>query len=257
MKGPRACALFVGVALMVGSRPVLAQGWACDTIRSGDTAALLALRITGRAEHRHQLSFQIFDPAASRFIGKGRYDHVRPGWLACVLVDSGAARMRTAVMTTGRLPAATSGIARTLSTNQLDPRWYVLILLLTTPFICYFADRRWKARRTVVGEMARFGERFIREFERPLIQPHTLSPAVRSRLRFKPRQCRLEVLLAPGIGRRYPNLSDHRKNVEYDMERVLHELHDQAFVSDSPCQQGQWVIVPFHVKAREKQEGIT
>jgi hypothetical protein len=243
MKGPRACALFVGVALIVGSRPARAQGWACYAIQPGDTAASLALRIAGRAEHRHQLSFQIFDPAASRFIGKARYDHVRPGWLACVLVDNGVHRIGTAAIATGRVPAASSGIARTLAGNQLDSRWCLVILLPATPFVWYIADRRCKGRRAVIGEMTRFGERFIREFERPLIQPHTPLPAVRSRLRFKPQQRRLEVLLAPGTGRTYPNLSDHRKNVEYDMERVLGELHDQPFVSDSLRQKGQWVIV--------------
>ena len=131
------------------------------------------------------------------------------------------------------------------------------MLIPTAPFVWYIADRRWKERRTAIDDMTRFAESFIREFARPLAQPHIASPPVRFRLRFKPRQGRLEVLLAPGAGRSYPNLSDHRKNVEYDRERVLYELHDRLFVSDPLRQQGQWVIVPFHLKVHEKQEGVT
>jgi hypothetical protein len=257
MKGPRACVVFAGVALLVGSRPVLAQPWACYTIQPGDTAASLALRIGGHVGHRHQSWFQIFDPAASRFIAKARYDRIRPGWLACVSVVNGVGRTSTAAVVTGRPPPASFGITQTPGGIQLDSRWYLVMPLVTAPFVWYFADRRWKGRRAVIGDMTRFAESFIREFERPLVQPNIASPPVRFRLRFKPRRGRLEVLLAPGAGRSYPNLSDHRRNVEYDMERVLHELHDQPFVSDSPRQQGQWVILPFHLKVHEKQEGVT
>jgi hypothetical protein len=257
MKGPRACALFAGVALIAGSRPVHAQPWSCYTIQPGDTAASLAQRVGGHAAHRHQLWFQIFDPAASRFIAKARYDRIRPGWLACVSAASGADRTSTAAVAIGRPPPASSGITQTLEGIQLDPRWYFVMLLVTAPFVWYIADRRWKGRRAVIDDMTRFAESFIREFERPLVLPHLASPAVRFRVRFKPQRGRLEVLLAPGAGRSYPNLSDHRKNVEYDLERVLHELHDRPFVSDSPRQRGQWVIVPFHLEVHEKQEGVT
>ena len=67
--------------------------------------------------------------------------------------------------------------------------------------------------------MKHFAHRFVREFERPLIQQPTERP-LRSRLRLSPARARVEILLAPGQGRRYPNLSDHRKNVEYDVVRV-------------------------------------
>ena len=45
---------------------------------------------------------------------------------------------------------------------------------------------------------------------------------------------RLDILLAPGAGRRYPNLSDHRSNVEYDVQRVLTLLKDEPFVAGRP-----------------------
>jgi hypothetical protein len=118
------------------------------------------------------------------------------------------------------------------------------------------ATRRRIKRRAAIEAMTRFGQTFIREFERPLRQPRAVSPALRARLRFKPYRGRLEVHLAPGAGRRYPNLSDHRKNVEYDMERVLHLLRHQPFVGGSPQQRGEWVVVPFQVKRRKTQEGV-
>jgi hypothetical protein len=258
MRGTSRCALLVVVAVTVGSRPALAQPAACYTIQPGDTAAGLALRIAGNADYRHQPWFQIFDPAASRYVRKARYDHVRPGWLACILNGgSGALQTSARPAEATRLPAPLSGIARTLAGIQLDPRWYLVVLLLTTSSAWYIAHRHWKGRQAVIEEMTRFGESFIREFERPLIQPRAPAPAVRSRLRFKPHRGRLEVLLAPGVGRSYPNLLDHRKNVEYDMERVLHELRHQPFVSASLQQRGHWVVVPFEVKANQKQEGTT
>ena len=49
---------------------------------------------------------------------------------------------------------------------------------------------------------------------------YTIRP-VRSALRCNVRRSRFDVLLAPGQGRRYPNLMDHKKNVEYDVARVM------------------------------------
>ena len=91
--------------------------------------------------------------------------------------------------------------------------------------------------------MTLFGERFIREFERPLLRPGSDARALESRLRFIPRQRRLDILLAPRNGHTYPNLSDHRTNVEYDVGRVLQRLKDERFVSERLSVQGRWVIV--------------
>ena len=91
--------------------------------------------------------------------------------------------------------------------------------------------------------MTLFGERFIREFERPLLLPGSDARALDSRLRFIPRQRRLDILLAPRNGHTYPNLSDHRVNVEYDVGRVLQRLKDKRFVSERLSVKGRWVIV--------------
>ena len=104
--------------------------------------------------------------------------------------------------------------------------------------------------------MRHFADRFVREFERPLIQRRRGAP--RSvRLRSSPLRARLEILLAPGKGRRYPNLSDHKKNVEYDVVRVLHVLADESFVPDPLYSQAGWVVVPFRFKVGPKHTGVT
>ena len=109
---------------------------------------------------------------------------------------------------------------------------------------------------TKAGIRPRPPRRFVSEFERPLIQQPAERP-VRSRLRLSPARAKLEILLAPGQGRRYPNLSDHRKNVEYDVVRILRLLADDSFVSGPLYTQAGWVVVPFRFKVGQKHTGVT
>ena len=111
-----------------------------------------------------------------------------------------------------------------------------------------------KKTRTIV--MQHFATRFVQEFERPLVWSDAERP-VRSRVRYSARRGRLDILLAPGKGRRYPNLSDHKKNMEYDVARVVHALADQSFVNGAPYTQAGWVVVPFQFKTGPKQSGVT
>ena len=80
-------------------------------------------------------------------------------------------------------------------------------------------DEHFRQRQQVRRVMQCFADRFVREFERPLIQEHLANPPIQSRVRVKPGRSRLDVLLAPTGGRRYPNLADHRHNVLYDVVR--------------------------------------
>ena len=65
-------------------------------------------------------------------------------------------------------------------------------------------------------------------------------------------------MLAPGEGRRYPNLSDHRKNVEYDVGRIVRLLADDSFVRDPLYAHAEWVVVPFRFRVGRKQHtGVT
>jgi len=65
------------------------------------------------------------------------------------------------------------------------------------------------------------------------------------------------VLIAPGSGRRYPNLSDHRVNVEYDVRRVLRLLDDRLVVTRPLRLEGQWVVVSLRSKADVREAGAT
>jgi hypothetical protein len=235
-------ALLIVVALAAESS-LGAQQWTCYAIQPGDTAAHAATRITGSARNRHQPWFQIFDPAAARFVAKAQYDHIRPGWRACVPIEF----VRTAP------PEVITGMAGI----PIDPSIAVIVLVVTISFVGYVADRYWTDRQAVVDVLTRFGDAFVREFERPLIEARAPGRALRSRLRVRPHQGHVDVLLAPAGARTYPNLSDHRKNVAYDTERVLQVLQDPPFASGPPHQRGEWVIIPFQFKLREPQGGAS
>ena len=230
-------ALLIAVAA-AASTPLAAQQWTCYTIHPGDTVALAATRITGRAQSRHEPWFQIVDPARSAFVAKAQYDHIRPGWRACVL-------------------AAPRDVTAQTAAPLFDPLWVVGVLILAIPFAGYAADRYVQDRQAVIHVMTQFGQAFVREFERPLIDSRAPVHALRSRLRFRPHQGQVEVLLAPARARSYPNLFDHRTNVAYDTERVLQVLRNPPFVSGAPHQRGEWVVIPFQFKRPEQQGGAS
>ena len=73
-------------------------------------------------------------------------------------------------------------------------------------------------------------------------------------MRFKRLARQLEISIAPGAGRRYPNLADHKRNVEYDVNRVMRTLGNEFVVSDRLRAVGKWVVVPIRV-ADVKQTG--
>ena len=101
-----------------------------------------------------------------------------------------------------------------------------------------------------------FANRFIAEFERPLVRYDDTEPPLKARVR-SARRGRFDILLAPGQGRRYPNLTDHKRNVEYDVGRVLSALDDPAFVTGALYTQAEWVVVPFQPRTGPKQPGVT
>jgi hypothetical protein len=254
------CVFVIIFAFAVSSEPVFADRWACYAIRAGDTAAQVAVHLTGKAENRHRAWFQIADPSGFRFVPKAHYDEIRPGWLACILQQSLTAtasgpRSGPAAMT-NRRPAALSQIADILAATPI--RLGGLALFFAAALLMwYVVEQFWTDRQAAIGRMTRFGEAFIREFERPLIQPPSSERALQSRIRIQPDRARVEVFLAPAGGRRYPNLADHRQNVEYDLARVLDVLGGQSFSAGPLHQQGPWVVIPFEFKSRQQQAGVT
>jgi hypothetical protein len=113
-------------------------------------------------------------------------------------------------------------------------------------------ERVLTRRRALTREMQQFGDVFVRDFERPLRIDGGGGRAVRARLRWVPRHQRLEILLAPCAGRRYPNLDDHRRNVEYDVDRIAHRLRQYPFVRRPLRAEGEWVVIPFQFNPRSK-----
>jgi hypothetical protein len=232
-----------------------AQLFVCYPIRPGDTAAQIALRLTGSADRRHDLRFRIVDPKSSTIIPKGRYDSVRPGWLAC-LAAAPATRLKSDrpayVQASPAMPPVSKEAAGIVLARVA---WWAGFGFLIALLGWFLLERASQKTQATIARMKHFGDRFIREFERPLAQDGRSERPIKARLRCMPRRERLDILIAPGAGRRYPNLSDHRTNVEYDIERIAQLLRDQTFVGGEPYAQGSWVVIPFELKPDTRTEG--
>jgi hypothetical protein len=103
----------------------------------------------------------------------------------------------------------------------------------------------------MVGVMRSFGKKFIAEFERPLFRTCADDSVLNSRMRFAPRRRRLDILVAPPAGRTYPNLADHKNNVEYDVGRILAQLDDRQFTIGLLYAESEWVVIPFRFMQQE------
>jgi hypothetical protein len=239
---------------------------ACVTIRPDETVSSVASRMTGDARNMRAPWFQIVNPTTSRWVPKTRYGFKFAGWDACIVVapqpDVGI-RPTHAVATS--LPG---GPVVAYRPPDPDPAvgvdssvliggtvlWFWCTLVLSIALACW-GDEYFRKRARVLHTMQRFADRFVREFERPLIQPHLPDRPIQSRVRFKPARSRLDVLLAPHGGLRYPNLSDLKRNVIYDVARVQEVLQDRTFVSSQPYARGRWVVVPFRISVDIREAG--
>jgi len=243
--------------MMTGSTDAVGRPLACFFVRHGDTAAGLAQVLTGDARSRHQPWFQILDPARATFIPKSGYDSIRSGWQVCVATEmlrdrSAQPRFAPAVLPQTGVPQGQPAIDFTILWWVAPP--FAIVSGLIVGWLA--AGRYVGERRSRLDTMRGFGARFIREFERPLFRRCAGEPAVRSRLRCAPSRHRLEILLAPAEGRSYPNLFDHRRNMEYDVERVLQLLSDAPVIDGFLHAEGPWVVVPFRFETSRQQEGV-
>jgi len=262
----------------------------CHAIRRGESAAQAARRTTGNGRNAYQAWFQIMN-ASSRFVPKSQYDRIHAGWRACVVpairsrssntthveepeaadvseVSNGAGVARVLAAPTALASAdagdgagdrpqpADSDAFRRLGGADLTMLW--LCAAVVALWLGWLIVDEYLARRKTASMMVRyFVRRFVNEFERPLVRYDIEERPVRSRLRWGARRGRFDILLAPGVGRIYPNLSDHKKNVEYDVARVLHKLGDDSFVSGALYTQAGWIVVPFQFTAGPKPSGVT
>jgi hypothetical protein len=238
----------------------LAQTFVCHTIRSGETAALIALRLTGDADSYRRAWFYIVDPASSRTVSKARYDVILPGWRACIprtlLAGNGL------ISQSGSIPIAAQRQGTRDLTQEDRARWlaYVCWCIALFCLIILFGWQRAaqcvQRRRRVGGVMRRFGEVFVRAFEQPLVRGRVGDRPIRARLRCAPGQERLDILIAPADGRKYPNLGDHRRNVEYDVDRIVYDLRHEPFVRQPLHIEGSWVVIPFQFKPDMQKEAL-
>ena len=269
-----------------------AQSPVCHAIRRGESATQAARRVTGNGRNAYQAWFQIMNPS-SRFVPKSQYNRIRAGWRACVIKPTiqslssnanprrrarscrrirSSQRLRCSRPTRGAHGTRERGHRRWRRRYDRSPQPPASFEASGVPIsrCCGFA-LRWSCRgsgggsSTTISLAGRrhpsivryFVHRFVDEFERPLVRYDVGERPVRSRLRCGARRGRFDILLAPGEGRRYPNLSDHKKNVEYDVARVMHVLADDSFVSGALYTQAGWIVVPFQFTAGPKQSGVT
>ncbi len=253
----RRCGLLAAVLLIAGPTGAPAQQrLTCVTIGTDETVASVAQRITGDARNMRASWFQIANPTTARWVPKSRYDLLFAGWNACIVDQRQQAfpipRLHPAASPRPRRPVATLGPGAAAATDSRLAAPGTLLLwwaaVLFSALACWSADEYIRHRQAVLHRMKGFADRFVQEFERPLVQPHLPDRPLRSRARFKPGRSRLEIHLAPNGGLRYPNLKDHKTNVLYDVVRVETALRDPAFVSRPPHARGDWVVVSFHLR---------
>jgi hypothetical protein len=262
----------------------------CQAIRRGESASQAAQRITGDGRNAYQAWFQIKN-SSSKFVPKSQYNRIRAGWRACILKPGirslpsnanhiGESRTahasvapdaslvprvlaaRTALPSAVtdnepnvRTRAAASDLFRTLGGVDLTMLW-VCAAMVVPWFGWRIVDDYLARRKTAAIVVQSFVDRFVDEFERPLA-PHDVGERpLKSCLRYGARRGRFDILLAPGVGRRYPNLSDHKKNVEYDVARVMYALADDSFVSGALYSHAGWIVVPFRFTTAPKQSGV-
>jgi hypothetical protein len=234
-----------------------AQPFVCSSIRQGDTAARLALRLTNSAENRHAPWFQILDPASSRFIRKDAYGAIRPGWKVCIARAAAASQERRQIaIPSDRAKRETAPLFDRLAAMDLAYAWMMALAILAPLVASPVVKKYFDKRCAMLDSMSRFAAVFVREFAQPLPRQHATDQPIKVRLQCAPYRARLEILLAPNKGHSYPNLSDHRKNLEYDIERVLRLVPDQPFIPGEAYSRGNWVVIPFQVPIAEvTQEG--
>ena len=287
------CVLRLTIVLLIAVEPTaaFAESFVCHAMRGGESAAQAARRITGDSRNAYQAWFQIRN-ASSRSVPKSQYDRVRAGWRACA--PKAFARAPSSASALKALEASSTPPAVEISKTSLsndvslaapataEPIQtaddaalpissgdrlaignvpFAMVWLGAAMLVPWFGwrilDDYLAQRKTAAVVMRHFADRFVSEFERPLVRFDQRELPVRSRIRWSVRPRRFDILLAPGEGRRYPNLADHKKNVEYDVARVMDVLADRSFVRGPIYRQAEWVVVPFQFKAGPKQTGVT
>lgn len=254
----RWCALLAGVLVLANAQSTLArQRRTCVTIRADETVASVARRLTGDARNIQAPWFQVVNPMTSRRVPKAQYGFIFAGWNACIVdpprsevafraIDAVAQPLSGPPVAAVPPSRPITRIASTFVVWAPAAAWCMVALSFALAY--WLVDGYFAERQRTLRAMKLFADRFVQEFERPLIQEHLPHRPIESRVRFKPGRSRFEVLLAPQAGLRYPNLTDHKRNVMYDVVRIQQALSGHAFVSSRPYARGRWVVVPFRFR---------
>ena len=250
-----------------------AQEFTCWPIAPGDTASSLARRLTGKSADAYGLSFQIRDPKRRMFVPKSHYQRLQLDWQVCI---SSGPIPKNQVLRAPVVQLATWAVAPgkgkevappppALRSEQL-PLARADLTLGSVPFVAtiggavllivLFAVMGAALAPRPMPPSARLaGENFVNAFAWPLIDASSNVPPIQTRLRFVRRKQELEIAIAPGPGHRYPNLADHKKNVEYDVDRVMRGVKRYG-LSKPPRAKGKWVVVTLS-PIDGKEQGTT
>jgi hypothetical protein len=265
------------VVLFLCAAPPFAEGqqFVCSPIRPGDTPSGLARRLTGNSAAAYSPAFQVRDPVRQLFVPKSRYGHLSTRWQACVAIAAQpTAHLAFAPVVAPPAPAvsppivpagptitsAPLALASALPVPPLSHESHGDFAFTATMFsaavlmVLIYAAVDLRRPHPIPPVIQHAGEQFVIAFARPLIDPSSSVPPIQVRLQFIRRVQQLEICIAPGAGRRYPNLVDHKRNVEYDVDRVMRALGNQVVMSDRLRAAGKWVVVPIRL-ADVKQTG--
>lgn len=239
------------------------QQFMCWPIAQGDTVSELSRRLTGSSAKAYSDVFQIRDPARKMFVPKSHYRQLSTDWQACVAtgpikstprayapvvaLGAAAAVPDDARITTRPLVASHESVAAS-DEPSIDVVFATVAGSLALLMFVLSAAALGPLRTTPIPPvLERAGDDFVAAFARPLLDSSSKVPPIRTRLRFVPRKQQLEISIAPGPGRRYPNLVDHKRNLEYDVARVMRLLGAHFVVGDRLRTAGKWVVVPIRV----------
>jgi len=227
-------------------------GWqACVISRATDTRSRKAMRLAA-AESAPPVESAARAESSAPVQSIARVESVAPVESAVADIPPAAAptsEATNAVEETAVLEASGTLATVGASRNGVDLTVVWLGAAVAVPWFGWrLLDDALERRRRASFVMRHFADRFVREFERPLIQQHAAERPIRVQFRSTRFGRRFDILLAPGPSRRYPNLSDHKQNVEYDVTRVLQLLDDDSFVNGPLHAYEEWVVVPFQFK---------
>jgi hypothetical protein len=229
----------------------------CVSIRTDETVASAARRITGDARNMQAPWFQVVNPITSQQVPKARYGLIFAGWQACIVPVPKADVTVHVVEPLGQPPSnpaeATAlprfPLAWSTATFVLwipAVTWCGVVLLVSLTF--WLVDRYSPERRRLRNEMRRCADQFVQELERAPVQRRSCRP-VQSRVRFKSGRAGFEVLIATQDPLSDPSLADHERNAVKDVVRIQQALSEHAFVSGRPYARGRWVVIPFELRA--------